>query len=217
MKKLFTTLLAASLMLVGTQAFAQLSAGVGYINANEKSTYTGSDGTKTTTTAPLNGFYLGGQYDMPIPAVSGLGANAGVYANFLFGSKHYDGILGFGAGTNKITDITVNLPINATFGFDISGDTNVFAYAGPIFQFGLANKSTYTPDSNSSSSTTNDNYAGDNPNRNRFNLLIGGGIGAQVAGIRIVLGVDQSLLNYTTASKTVASRFQLKLGAGYAF
>ena len=79
------------------------------------------------------------------------------------------------------------------------------------------NKNVYTPDSNSSSSTTTDNFAGDDPNANRFNLLIGGGIGAQVSGIRVVLGVDQSLLNYTTASNTVASRFQLKLGLGYAF
>lgn len=216
MKKIFASLIAASMMLVAFNANAQLSAGLGYINAKNTSVYT-SDNTKTTTETPLNGFYVGGQYDMPIPAVSGLGVNAGVYANFLFGSKHYDGLFGLGAGTNKTTDISLNIPINATFGFDLSGDTNVFAYAGPIFQFGLVNKNVYTPDSNSSSSTTTDNFAGDDPNANRFNLLIGGGIGAQVSGIRVVLGVDQSLLNYTTASNTVASRFQLKLGLGYAF
>ena len=217
MKKIFASLIAASMMLVAFNANAQLSAGAGYINANEKSVYTASDDTKTTTETPLNGFYVGAQYDMPIPAVSGLGVNAGVYANFLFGSKHYDGLLGFGAGTNKATDITVNVPINATFGFDLSGDTNVFAYAGPTFQFGLVNKTTFTPDSNSSNSTTTDSFGGDDPSRNRFNLLIGGGIGAQVSGIRVVLGVDQSLLNYSTAKNTVASRFQLKLGVGYAF
>lgn len=216
MKKIFASLIAASMMLVAFNANAQLSAGLGYINA--KNTYVEtSDNTKTTTETPLNGFYVGGQYDMPIPAVSGLGVNAGVYANFLFGSKHYDGFFGLGAGTNKTTDISLNIPINATFGFDLSGDTNVFAYAGPIFQFGLVNKYVYTSDSNSSSSTTTDNFAGDDPNANRFNLLIGGGIGAQVSGIRIVLGVDQSLLNYSTAKNTVASRFQLKLGVGYAF
>lgn len=215
MKKIFASLIAASMMLVAFNANAQISAGLGYINAKNTSVTT-SDNTKTTTETPLNGFYVGGQYDMPIPAVSGLGVNAGVYANFLFGSKHYDGFFGFAAGTNKTTDISLNIPINATFGFDLSGDTNVFAYAGPIFQFGLVNKYVYTPDG-SSSSTTTDNFAGDNPNANRFNLLIGGGIGAQVSGIRVVLGVDQSLLNYTTASNTVASRFQLKLGLGYAF
>ena len=214
MKKIFATVLAASLMLVATNAFAQLSAGAGYLNASETTTYTNGD-TKTTSTAGMNGFYVGGQYDMPIPAVSGLGIETGVFANFLFGKNHSDGLLGFGAGTTSATDITLNIPVNATFGFDIAGDTNVFAYAGPIFQFGLVNKSTFVLDSDKSSSTTTDNYA--DPDRNRFNLLIGGGIGAQVSGIRITVGVDQSLLNYQVADKYNGSRFQLKIGVGYAF
>lgn len=215
MKKIFSTVLAAALMLVATNAFAQLSAGVGYLNASDKSVYTPSKGDKVITETPLNGFYAGAQYDMPIPAVSGLGLECGLYANFLFGSKHYDGLFGLGAGTNKYSEINLNIPVNATFGFSLAGDTNVFAYAGPIFQFGLSSTSTYVPDGNSSSKTVNDNYA--DPDRNRFNLLIGGGIGAQVSGIRIVLGVDQSLLNYETADNYTGSRFQLKLGVGYAF
>ncbi len=216
MDKIFATVLAASLILVATNAFAQLSAGAGYINASETTTYTNGD-TKTTATDQLNGFYVGGQYDMPIPAVSGLGIEAGAYANFLFGKNHSDGLFGLGAGTTTATDITLNIPIHATFGFDLAGDTNVFAYAGPAFQFGLVNKSTFVLDSNQSNSTTTDNYAGDTPNRNRFNLLIGGGIGAQVSGIRVTVGVDQSLLNYLTADKYNGSRFQLKIGVGYAF
>ena len=215
MKKIFATLLAASLMFAATDAFAQLSAGVGYLNASDKSVYTPSKGDKVITETPLNGFYAGVQYDMPIPAVSGLGIEAAAYANFLFGSKHYDGLFGLGAGTNKYSEINLNIPINATFGFSLAGDTNVFAYAGPIFQLGLSSKSSYVPDSDKGSKTVNDNYA--DPDRNRFNLLIGGGIGAQVAGIRIVLGVDQSLLNYETADNYTGSRFQLKLGVGYAF
>ena len=215
MKKLFTTVLAASLMLVATNAFAQLSGGAGYINATDKSTYTDSKGNKTTTETPLNGFYVGAQYDMPVPAVSGLGVEAGLYANFLFGSKHYDGLFGLGAGTDKYSEINLNVPVHATFGFSLAGDTNVFAYAGPTFQLGLKSTGTYILDSDKSSKTVTDNYA--DPDRNRFNLLIGGGIGAQVSGIRITVGVDQSLLNYLTADGYTGSRFQLKIGVGYAF
>ena len=216
MKKIFATLLAASLMFAATDAFAQLSAGAGYLNATETTTYTNNN-TTTSEKAQYNGFYVGAQYDMPIPAVSGLGIAAGAYANFYFGKNHSDGLFGLGAGTTTSSDITLNIPVNATFGFDIAGDTNVFAYAGPTFQFGLVNKSTFVLDSNSSNSTTTDNFAGNSPNRNRFNLLIGGGFGAQVSGIRITVGVDQSLLNYLTADNYTGSRFQLKLGVGYAF
>lgn len=219
MKKIFATILTASLMLVATNAFAQLSAGAGYLNATETTAYKQSEDKTLYEKSQYNGFYVGAQYDMPIPAVSGLGIEAGAYANFYFGKNHSDGLLGtgFGAGTTSTSDITLNIPINATFGFDIAGDTNVFAYAGPTFQFGLVNKSTFVLDSDKSSSTTTDNFAGDTPNRNRFNLLIGGGIGAQVSGIRITVGVDQSILNYETADKYTGSRFQLKIGAGYAF
>ena len=216
MRKIFATLLAASLMFAATDAFAQLSAGAGYLNATETTTDTNNN-TTTSEKAQYNGFYVGAQYDMPIPAVSGLGIAAGAYANFYFGKNHSDGLFGLGAGTTTSSDITLNIPVNATFGFDISGDTNVFAYAGPTFQFGLVNKSTFVLDSNSSNSTTTDNFAGNSPNRNRFNLLIGGGFGAQVSGIRITIGVDQSLLNYLTADNYTGSRFQLKLGVGYAF
>ena len=216
MKKFFATLLAASLMFAATDAFAQLSAGAGYLNATETTTYTNNN-TTTSEKAQYNGFYVGAQYDMPIPAVSGLGIAAGAYANFYFGKNHSDGLFGLGAGTTTSSDITLNIPVNATFGFDIAGDTNVFAYAGPTFQFGLVNKSTFVLDSNSSNSTTTDNFAGNSPNRNRFNLLIGGGFGAQVSGIRITIGVDQSLLNYLTADNYTGSRFQIKLGVGYAF
>ncbi|MBO4340237.1 MAG: hypothetical protein J5835_02260 [Bacteroidales bacterium] len=216
MKKLFTTILAASLMLVAFNANAQLSAGAGYINATEKVTYTNGN-TSTTEATGLNGFYIGGQYDMPVPSVSGLGVNAGLYANFLFGGGHSDGFYGLGAGTTKDTSISLNIPVNATFGFDLSGDTNVFAFAGPTFQFGLVNKNVFVPDSDKSTSTTTDNYGGDDPRYNRFNLLIGGGIGAQVAGIKVVVGVDQSLLNYINVDKYSGSRFQLKIGVGYAF
>ena len=216
MKKIFATLLAASLIFAATDAFAQLSAGAGYLNATETTTYTNNN-TTTSEKAQYNGFYVGAQYDMPIPAVSGLGIAAGAYANFYFGKNHSDGLFGLGAGTTTSSDITLNIPVNATFGFDIAGDTNVFAYAGPTFQFGLVNKSTFVLDSNSSNSTTTDNFAGNSPNRNRFNLLIGGGFGAQVSGIRITIGVDQSLLNYLTADNYTGSRFQLKLGVGYAF
>ena len=58
MKKVFATVLGAALMLIGTQAFAQLSVGVGYINASDKTVAT-VGGTTKTDKADRNGFYVG--------------------------------------------------------------------------------------------------------------------------------------------------------------
>ena len=82
MKKVITTVLAASLMLVATNAFAQLSAGAGYINATDKSVYTDSKGNKTITNTPLNGFYAGVQYDMPVVLLCATGKTQAAIKNF---------------------------------------------------------------------------------------------------------------------------------------
>ena len=149
MKKIFTTLLAASLMLVATNAFAQLSAGLGYINSPEKSVYTPDNGDPVTTTRPLNGFYVGADYNIPVPAVSGLSVEPGLYASMLFGKQDVEEVklltvVLYPGGTYKYSDIALNVPIKAKYAIDLSGDTKVFVYAGPTFSYALSNKTQST-------------------------------------------------------------------------
>lgn len=59
MKKIFVTVLSAALLLVGTQANAQLSVGAGYLNSAESTAYNGGDPDKDN----LNGFYVGVNYN----------------------------------------------------------------------------------------------------------------------------------------------------------
>lgn len=58
MKKVFSFILAASMMLIGTAAIAQPSLGIGYLNSTDK-VKSGS----TTKTTNLSGFYVGGSYN----------------------------------------------------------------------------------------------------------------------------------------------------------
>ena len=84
MKKLFASVLVGAMMLMGTNAFAQLSVGGGYINSTETSTYTVGN-TSTSSKADLNGFYVGGQYNIKL--VKGLGVAPGLYFSGLFGKR----------------------------------------------------------------------------------------------------------------------------------
>lgn len=220
MKKIFATILAASLMLVATNAFAQLTAGIGYINSTEKSVYTPDNGDPVTSTRPLNGFYVGADYNIPVPAVSGLSVEPGLYASMLFGKQDVEEIklltvVLYPGGTYKYSDIALNVPIKAKYSIDLSGDTKVFVYAGPTFSYALSNKTQYATTGSSDYSTT-DNLKGNSANRNPFNIYLGGGLGFQVAQIQINLGYDFSLLNYSTADKTKLSRPLLRIGVGYA-
>ena len=56
MKKVFSILLAASLMLLGTQAFAQMSVNAGYLNSNRTS--------KDSKAASANGAYAGVSFNI---------------------------------------------------------------------------------------------------------------------------------------------------------
>ena len=207
-------------MFAATDAFAQLYVGLGYNNTDEKSVYQNGDNDPVITKTPLNGFYAGASYNIPIPAVNGLGITPGVYASFLLGKQHVDGVSAFGVtiipgGNYKYKEFAIDVPIHANYAMALSGDTKFFVYGGPKFQYALSNKTEYATDGSSDYSTT-DNLKGNSANRNPFNLYLGGGIGAQVAQFQIILGYDFSLLNISTKDNTTASRGQLKIGLAYA-
>ena len=80
MKKIITTILAASMMLMGTTAFAQVSIGAGYLNSSSKVT----NSSKVLKT-PYNGFYAGIGYD--INEGAGFGINTGLYFSYILSTK----------------------------------------------------------------------------------------------------------------------------------
>lgn len=228
MKKIFAIVLGAALMLAGTNAFAQFSAGAGWINSTERETYKTNDPEKTN----LNGFYAGGQYNLPI--VGGLSVAPGLYASMLFGKQTGNlDIYGvsLGSGEVKSTEFAINVPINFNYAIEV-GDFKVFAYVGPIFQYGFVNKDTLdgTLVGVNIHGTTN-NYTGvtvdkdgnkidllsGDPTRAPFNVYIGGGAGIQAGNFQVILGYDHSLTNLCKVDGYKLSRSEIKIGVGYAF
>ena len=208
MKKIFAIVLSAAALLMGTQAYAQLSVGAGWLNSTEKTTVT-SGSSSSTNSANLNGFYAGAQYNIPI--VGGLGVAPGLYFSGLFGKRTDD--LWLTTGESKFTELSLNIPVNVNYTIGIGSDFNVILYAGPIFQYGVSCKGEYTI--GSTTSTTN-YYEGDN-HRNPFNIYVGGGAGIQAGAFQVLIGYDHSLTNMITQNNTTVGRSQIKLGVGYAF
>lgn len=215
MKKIFASILAASMMLVAFNANAQLSAGAGYINATETGTVTNGNSVTKLDPQAFNGLYVGANYTATLSG--DLCLVPGVYVSALFGSRHVD-VAGIGVltGDHKYTEFAINVPINVAYSYSLSGDTKIFAYAGPIMQYALLHNDAYTG-TGSKTTTTYKRLSGDDQQRNPFNLYIGGGIGAQVANIQIILGYDHSLLNIDSRDDYKKGRSAIKLGVGYAF
>lgn len=219
MKKVFATIFAAALFLMGTQAYAQLSVGAGFMNAQDKTVTVATtivgNGTSTEK-LDLNGGYAGVSYNLAIPAVNGLGLAPGAFLSALFGNND----------DTKYTDIAVNIPVNVTFGYNLASDFKLVAFAGPALQIGLIKKSSYT---SGGTTTINDYYSEDfYAPRKRFNVLVGAGAGIEVANkYQVMVGFDWGLLKTYDATTTVpvvgsatvtATRpMQIKIGVGYNF
>ena len=202
MKKIFTTLLAASLMLLGTQAFAQMSVNAGYLNSTQSFQDSNSKSINS------NGAYAGVSFNIPVAGEFGFAP--GVYYSLITNKSGGAGtILGIPASASStFMEHAINVPLYFNYGRDLARDTNVFVYAGPTLQYGLAST---TKLAGGVGEFSGENY-------NRFNVYLGGGIGFQVSAIQITVGYDYGMMNlYKGDNATKTHRSNLKLGLGFVF
>ena len=208
MKKFFSIVLAASLMLLGTQAFAQMSVNAGYLNSTLK---TGN------TSDNANGAFAGISFNIPL--AGGLGIAPGVYYSML-ASKSGDAASIFGvniSGSSTFMEHAINVPVYLNYGYDLARDTKIFLFGGPTLQYGLASTVKYDGSvGTASGSRTYNNY--DNENFNRMNVYLGGGMGFQISALQITVGYDYGMMNqYKGDNAANCHRSNLKLGVGFLF
>lgn len=211
MKKILSTILAASMMLIGAQAFAQVSVGAGYLNSTTRTKVNDN-----ITTVPSNGFYVGGDYT--ITEGKGFGISAGAYYTYLANETSKSGSI-FGiqiGGSAKTTEMYLDIPVNFNLSTDLGSSLKGFVYAGPTFSLGLSSMSEASGSIAGIGGTKKiDNY--ENENYNRFDILVGGGVGVDYNQIRIKAGYNLGMLNrYNTENYTV-NRNVLHVGISYIF
>ena len=205
MKKIFSTLLVATLMLVGTNAFAQMSFNAGYLNST-LATKNSSDN--------ANGAYAGISFNVPV--AGGLAIAPGVYYSFLT-SKETAALGTIASGSGTFMEHAINVPVYLNYGIDLARDAKVFVFGGPTLQYGLASTVKYEGNVlGLSGSSTANNY--DNENFNRMNVYLGGGVGFGAGPLLITVGYDYGMMNqYKGDNATQCHRSNLKLGVGFAF
>lgn len=223
MKKVYSIVLAAALMLLGLQATAQIVPGAGYIYSSEK--IKGVDGT-----TPYHGFFIGASYNIHL--VAGLGVAPGLYASFLTHKENEArGSSKMGYNVNYyLREFAINLPVNFNYVIELGHDKSIFAYAGPVFQLGITNTTSINGSSSAGGINLSDGTSWDNYSKgyaggywpttsypNRFNIYMGGGLGLQIGDILIHVGYDRSLMNIDRETNDVISRGQLKIGFGLEF
>ncbi len=205
MKKILATVLAASMMLLGTQAFAQVSVNAGYLNSTLSTENSSSN---------ANGAYAGLSFNLPI--AGGLAIAPGVYYSMIT-SKQTASVGTIFSGSGTFMEHAINVPLYLNFGTNMASDMRIFLFAGPTFQYGLASTTKYDANvAGISGSTTTNNY--DNENYNRMNVYLGGGVGFQIASLLITVGYDYGMMNQIKGDNAPkCHRSNLKLGLGFAF
>jgi len=218
MKKVITAAFVSVMMLISTNAFAQLSASVGFTNSKTVFDVYSLVNMK----ANLNGVYGGFTYNIPI-GVSGLGFAPGVYFSYLMKN---DASLAVVKGDLSESYLTV--PMDLNFSTPVADGIKFIVFGGPSLSIGA------TSNVNISGVTTigeklgipgtingnNDMYDGALSKYigyDRFDVLLGGGIGMDFEDIiRFTVGYDCGLLN--RGGNTVGiHRNQFHFGVAYLF
>lgn len=207
MKKILISLVALSLVTFSVNAQLKFSASVGYADKTAISKIE-SGNTVTTESSDMGGFYLGGiaSYElMPNVAING-----GLQFALNTESDSEDSFLG--EITTKSTAMSLEIPVRASYLLDL-GVVGLFAYAGPVFELGLVNKSSFTIGDN----TTTSNYYGEDASLNRFDILFGGGLGLTYGQLYLKCGYDYGLLNLSKVDGLKVHNAGLKAGLGVTF
>ena len=211
MRKFFSTLMAASLMLLGTQAFAQISVNAGYLNSAQS--FNNSD----VKSINSNGAYAGVSVNLPL--AGGFGIAPGLYYSMITNKDGSSGsILGIPVSVSStFMEHAINVPLYLNYNLNLASDSNFFIFAGPTAQYGLSSTTKLAGGvGDSSADKKYDNY--DNENYNRFNVYLGGGVGFQVSAIQITVGYDYGLMNlYKGENATKTHRSLLTRGRGFIF
>ncbi|MGI5846912.1 MAG: porin family protein [Candidatus Cryptobacteroides sp.] len=204
MKKIFAAVLTASLMLIGTSAFAQFSAGVGFMNSSL------NDGKESSA---LNGLFAGVSYNIPL--AGGLGVAPGFYYSFL--TKKDSGNLGTFTYAGDRTDMYLTVPVDLNYGIQIADGFKALLFAGPAFSYGLSSKTKVSGSiGDFSAGSTRDNYG--NEDYGRIDVLLGGGVGVELEDIvRFTVGYDYGMMDLDKTDAGTLHRSQLHVGVAFLF
>lgn len=135
MKKIFTILAVAAAMLTATSAQAQVKFGLkGGLNITSMSL-----SKDVVSKDNQTGFFVGPTIKVTLPIV-GLGVDAAA----LYDQRGAE--VGEDGDTEKITQKSINIPINLRYGVGLGSLASVYLAAGPQFGFNIGSKTFYDGD-----------------------------------------------------------------------
>ncbi|MDD4428118.1 MAG: outer membrane beta-barrel protein [Paludibacter sp.] len=182
----------------------------GYVNVSEQ-----TNGSSLVFPELVSGFQVGPVSETEL--FNNIDIRYGVLYTYLMST--FDGV----TGTNNYNGHLVDVPVRVQFAFPIDNVLKLFAFAGPNFNFGLAQKTiNKTTVFGSEINTTYDRYKADADNDdvydvNRFDVRLGLGAGAQYRNVQLRVGYDWGMLDLNNTDDISLKRNQLTASLVYQF
>ena len=210
MKKIYFILAFATAMLFASEASAQIGLGLGYNLFNSMQR---EEGQKYGN--ELNGLFVEATYDFYF--LEKLWGNLGVQPGLRFsyaGSQDSAEMLGVFTKSSW-AETYLDVPVFVKYSQEFT-DLGIFAFAGPVFSYGLSSNSKTSVDD---VSTKINVYEGD-PEYSRFDLKLGVGVGVTgLDNFNVKVGYNFGMINrYTGSLRDLTYRTGVfYVGIGYVF
>ncbi len=192
----------------GTAA-AQVAIGAGYLNS------TSTTKAVNSTDVTFDGFYAGASYGIPLSM--GLGVAPGLYYSYL---KTGDGLVisdNLSGGIEQ-TQQFISAPVHLYYATEATPDLRLSIYGGPTLDYGFSYKTVFKASAFGAKIEHEDDNFETDPNNKHFDILIGGGVALDVAGIlRVSCGYNFGLLDRYADDGITVTRRGLNVGLAFLF
>lgn len=204
MKKLIITLLAFSAAFSANAQFI-VTAGYDHPTCVEKVRISN---TTNTTKTPSNAFYVQGGYIFNLANNFDIQANLGLEYGLY---KEETEALGVNSSTS-ISNLSLILPVNASYKFDLGNDIRIGVFAGPSFDYSLSSQlKAKVGDKESKTDILGEDAV-------RFGVYADAGAFIEFDGtIRVIAEGYQSLTNYSKAENHSERYRGFSFGVAYLF
>ncbi len=208
MKKVFSIMAVAAMMLFAGKSYAQLTLNLGYAPVTYTTTFNNND-----SKMEMNGFFVGANYNVNLTG----DLNVAIGADFRFNTKTDESdILGVANTKTTKTQMLIDIPVLFNYGLSLNKDLRISAFAGPTFSMALSGKSTSDVAVIGWGGSTEYDWYGDNSDRKKFDIGLTFGLKLGYREYSLFGGYNMGLLNLTDANNTTLKASGWFAGLGFA-
>lgn len=214
MKKIFSIVAVAAMMLFVGKANAQLTFNLGYAPQNYVTDNNGNE-----STVSLNGLFAGLSKNINLSGDLNVSVGADVRFNFKSESATA-GTTGVGASSTKTTSqLLIDVPVLFNYGLKLNSDITISAFAGPTFSYAIFGKDKYEGNASAwgvSVGSNNEVDWYDNTGRGKFDVAVTFGLKLGFQKYSFFGGYNLGLLNLTDQDNVTLKGNNWFVGFGYA-